>query len=360
MALLDAASVAATAGDVDDLMWMGKICCWLIVACQEAHDLDRAREWCVRVEEMCARRDLAPLFLVCRTQYAAVLLAQGEVTEAESSLTDVLQRSEHSRRGSRLEAVVQLGELRRRQGRLADAGALLRQGHLHPGALTGLAQVRLAEGDASGAWSIVSELLDWLPEHQLEQVDALAVAVSAGLAAGHVDEARQAAARLGALAERVGTDFLRGSAAAAEARLLGPQEAVSRWRAAVRHLHDARLPFDEAECRLELAETLLALGDGSGAREHAAAALETLVPLEAGRDVERARAILARGATDPLTARQAEVLRLLARGLTNAEIGVALQLSAHTVHRHVTNIYGVLGLGSRAAAATYAAGRGLT
>lgn len=60
-----------------------------------------------------------------------------------------------------------------------------------------------------------------------------------------------------------------------------------------------------------------------------------------------------------LTPRQIDVLRLLARGQSNADIATALNLSEHTVHRHVANIYNALGLGSRAAAAAYAALRGI-
>ncbi|MCW2751634.1 MAG: helix-turn-helix transcriptional regulator, partial [Aeromicrobium sp.] len=126
MALLDAATGAATAGDVQDLMWMSKVCCWLINACQDVHDLARAATWCARVEEICARQDLAPLFSACRIQYASVLMAQGECAAAESTLADVLDRLEHSKRSARLEAVAQLGELRRRQGRNVEADDLLR------------------------------------------------------------------------------------------------------------------------------------------------------------------------------------------------------------------------------------------
>jgi hypothetical protein len=50
MPQLDAAVAAATSGEIVDLMWMGKICCWLIAACQETQDLARADEWCRRVE----------------------------------------------------------------------------------------------------------------------------------------------------------------------------------------------------------------------------------------------------------------------------------------------------------------------
>jgi pimeloyl-ACP methyl ester carboxylesterase/DNA-binding CsgD family transcriptional regulator len=61
----------------------------------------------------------------------------------------------------------------------------------------------------------------------------------------------------------------------------------------------------------------------------------------------------------PLTAREAEVLRLVATGMSNREIAGTLVLSEHTVHRHVANILGKLSLSSRAAAAAHAARAGL-
>jgi DNA-binding CsgD family transcriptional regulator len=52
-----------------------------------------------------------------------------------------------------------------------------------------------------------------------------------------------------------------------------------------------------------------------------------------------------------LTTREREVLRLVATGLTDAQIGELLLLSPHTVHRHVANARIKLGVRSRAAAA---------
>jgi pimeloyl-ACP methyl ester carboxylesterase/DNA-binding CsgD family transcriptional regulator len=61
----------------------------------------------------------------------------------------------------------------------------------------------------------------------------------------------------------------------------------------------------------------------------------------------------------PLSARETEILRLVARGLSDAEIAEALIVSPHTVHRHVANIRGKLNQPSRAAAVAHAARRGL-
>ena len=60
-----------------------------------------------------------------------------------------------------------------------------------------------------------------------------------------------------------------------------------------------------------------------------------------------------------LTRREVEVVRLMAAGLTNADIAERLVVSEHTVHRHVSNILGKLGVPSRAAAASLAARRDL-
>jgi LuxR family transcriptional regulator, maltose regulon positive regulatory protein len=250
--------------------------------------------------------------------------------------------------------VAQLGELRRRQGRLAEAEDLLQQAGYRPAAVTSLAQLRLDGGDAGRAWSTIAELLRSLPADQLlERVDALAVAVVAGVAAGSVDEAREAAAELRTIATRVGTPALAAHADAAEARLADEGGAVERWQDAARRFHTAGLVFDEAEARLELAVALRGVGDDAGAREQEKSALAALSPLRGGPGGSSA-------AAGPLTERQAEVLRLIARGLSNAEIAAQLHLSEHTVHRHISNIYTVLELGSRAAAAAYAVSHGLS
>ena len=88
--------------------------------------------------------------------------------------------------------------------------------------------------------------------------------------------------------------------------------------------------------------------------------------LGAARDAARATALLTHLAESPraagkaeLTARQIEILRLVAQGLSNPEIAVRLRLSDHTVKRHVANLLTRLGLPSRAAAVAYAAQHGL-
>jgi DNA-binding NarL/FixJ family response regulator len=60
-----------------------------------------------------------------------------------------------------------------------------------------------------------------------------------------------------------------------------------------------------------------------------------------------------------LTAREVEVLKLVAEGMTNAQIAQQLYLSPRTVHRHLNRIYQKLGTNSRASAARFATEHGL-
>ncbi len=53
---------------------------------------------------------------------------------------------------------------------------------------------------------------------------------------------------------------------------------------------------------------------------------------------------------EPLTAREREVLQLLLEGASNQEIACQLVLSVNTVKKHVLNLYGKLGVHSRAQA----------
>jgi DNA-binding NarL/FixJ family response regulator len=363
IARLDAAVAAATAGDVVDLMWMGKVLCWLISACHETQDVTRAGEWCRRVEAICLDRDLVPLLNVCRIQYASVQVSAGTWTEAERELTATLGRLASSSRTSRLQAVVQLGELRRRQGRLDEAEALFKQAEFDPVALLGRALVRFAMGDRASAWTAVQRLLRTLPvENRLVRADVLLAAVRIGEAMHESDAAASAADELRDTAEAVRTDALLAMSAMADSLLAEPLDAVTLGHEAVRRYHRAGLRHDEAEARLILAESLLAQGDAEAAREQADAATAVMTDLADTVGLARARQLttsLDRRSPALLTPRETEVLRLVSRGLSNDKIAAVLTLSGHTVHRHVANILTKLDQPTRAAAVSHAVHAGL-
>ena len=88
-----------------------------------------------------------------------------------------------------------------------------------------------------------------------------------------------------------------------------------------------------------------------------------LSPRVAGLIVERTRGArggeVAAGAAELLSDRELEVLRLLAEGLDNNEIGLRLYLSPTTVKRHVSAIFSKLGVSNRVQAAIWAVRAGL-
>jgi DNA-binding NarL/FixJ family response regulator len=94
---------------------------------------------------------------------------------------------------------------------------------------------------------------------------------------------------------------------------------------------------------------------------------QVCIALGAAPTVARVEALAARLTAAPLgeqypaglTEREVEVLRLLPRGLSNAEIAEELFVSPRTVQTHLTNLYGKLGVGGRAEAVAYAVAQGL-
>ncbi|MEV1081872.1 AAA family ATPase [Streptomyces sp. NPDC050211] len=126
-------------------------------------------------------------------------------------------------------------------------------------------------------------------------------------------------------------------------------------------------PYERARCRLRFAEALLAAERREEAAVEASAARETAAELRATPLLERADALIRRGrlsgsddhATSLLTAREQDVLRLLALGRSNRQIGEELFIAGKTASVHVSNILGKLGAASRTEAVAIAYRRGL-
>jgi DNA-binding NarL/FixJ family response regulator len=123
------------------------------------------------------------------------------------------------------------------------------------------------------------------------------------------------------------------------------------------------MPHDAAEARVELARAVAAELPEL-AREEARAAYAAFRALGASRGMDAAAAVLRDlGGGTPagprtqgeLTAREREVLALVSRGMTNAQIAQTLFISEKTAGHHVSRILSKLGVRNRAEAATHAA-----
>jgi DNA-binding CsgD family transcriptional regulator len=152
-------------------------------------------------------------------------------------------------------------------------------------------------------------------------------------------------------------DTAAGAHGAAEAHLVAALELATT----------CEVPFERALTLLGLAELRAATGDAVGARTLLDEIRYICTPLGAAPTLTRADAVATRLAGRPsggaypagLTEREVEVLRLLPRGLSNAEIAETLFVSPRTVQTHLTNLYGKLGVGGRAEAVAFAIAHGL-
>ena len=116
-------------------------------------------------------------------------------------------------------------------------------------------------------------------------------------------------------------------------------------------------PYEGARSRVLLALACRGQGDHEMADSELAAARSTFHRLGAMPDLARVRRLShpkSRQASGGLSAREVQVLRLVATGKSNRAIAAELGISEKTVARHVSNIFVKLGLSSRAAAAAHA------
>ncbi|MEV1176469.1 response regulator transcription factor [Nonomuraea sp. NPDC049784] len=140
---------------------------------------------------------------------------------------------------------------------------------------------------------------------------------------------------------------------------------VELWRRVV-EAFDFGFVYEVARARWRLAEALLAAGDREEAQAQWALARETAGKLRAA-PLENALLEFGRRARfggggqgdGGLTAREVEVLRLVAEGLTNREIAERLFIAQKTVSVHVSNILGKLEVSTRTQAAAAGRQRGL-
>jgi DNA-binding CsgD family transcriptional regulator len=367
MGKLEEAMAAATAGRVRNPHTLGEAYCNLVVASVSAGDWERATEWCEHIDDFAARRGMTPLFGACRTIHADVLVAAGRWADAEIALEDAL--AAHARHYPAMagSTVSTLALLRIRQGRLAEAEQLLAEREERAPSLLALAELRLAEGEPRIAASLLERAFAGVTGDLLAESRLLVSLVDAQLAIGAADAAREASSRLDGLAAASARPLVRARADLAAARVelaeLRLQEARERARAALEAYGRLGMPHDAAEARLELARTLV--GElPQLARDEARLAFATFKELGGTRGMDAAAAVLrdAGAGSSPgarsygeLTAREREVLSLVASGMTNARIATTLVISERTAGHHVSRILSKLGVRNRAEAAAYAA-----
>jgi ATP/maltotriose-dependent transcriptional regulator MalT len=346
----------------------GKVYCSLISACDEIGDLSRAAEWTEATVQWSERHPLAVFPGLCRVHQAQILGWRGSWTEAVAAAHRACDELENVNVGNAAAAWAEIGDIKRRIGDLDGAeDAFRRAEELCGRPHAGVALLRLAQGRLSAARTIMQGALEDQPWNRLARAKLLPARIQIEIAAGDLDAASSAVDELDAIAVAHPGSMLEAMAATCRGRLAlaradcddacrGLRRALELWLA-------LDVPYEVATARLLLGQSCRNAGDEEGAATSLLAAVKGFDELGATLDARHTRTVSEQADEEALprglTAREAQVLGLVAQGSTNKVIAAELDLSIKTVARHLENIFLKIGVSTRSAATAFALANGL-
>ncbi len=366
LGLLDEAMVAVTEGGLSPIV-TGIVYCGMVLACEHVFDLRRAREWTAALTRWCEQQpDLLAFTGRCLVHRAQILQLQGDWTDALTEAERADRRSEKAMNlASAARACYLRGEVHRLRGEFAEAEeAYRRASQLGSEPQPGLALLRLAQGNRTAAAASIRRVVGETTD-RLRRASLLPAYAEIMLATGDLDDARSACRELAEICDECDSEMLRamlaGTRGAVELAEGDPAAALVSLRTASRSWNELEAPYEAARARVLVGCACRELGDEEAFRLELDAAKTVFEELGARPDMAAVGSLTGPVVgTHGLSARELEVLRLIAKGSSNREIGSTLVISEHTVARHVQNIFRKLGVSSRTAASAFAYEHGLT
>jgi DNA-binding CsgD family transcriptional regulator len=354
--------VAVENGEISAVV-AGDVYCSVIAGCLEVWDLRRAQQWTTEMTQWCENHSDVVIYNGhCLLRRAEVLQRHGAwsdaIDAADRACERCLQGPDRAALGA---AWYRRAELHRLRGELVKAEAAYREanraGHKSQ---PGLALLRLSQGQIEVAATAIRLAVDEAGERRMRSA-LLPAHVEIMLAANDIESARSGADELTNIAGVFDAPMMRAVAGQARGAVLlaegDAKGALSALRLAWMAWRELEAPYDAARVRVSIARACRELGDTDGGEMELDAARWVFDQLGALTDlarVERLSQAAAPGAAGILSAREAQVLRLVAAGKSNRAIATELFISERTVERQVSNIFIKLDVSSRAAATAYA------
>ncbi|MFJ9390276.1 LuxR C-terminal-related transcriptional regulator [Nocardioides sp. NPDC101246] len=360
LALLDEAMVRVIAGEASPVV-AGHVYCTAIEGCQEISDFGRVAEWTAALERWCAAQPGLLTFTgQCAVHRGQLLRLHGEWQQALEEFEHATRRYQevHAPDAAGL-AAYEAGEVFRLRGEYAEADAAYeRAADRGFDPQPGLALLWSARGQGAAALAAVERLLVET-DGPVQRCRLLPAAVEVLLGAGEGDRARRVTAELDGLAGHFGCVWLDAAAAhahgAVELATGDAAGALPYLRKAQQLWARAEATYERSQARLLTGRALAGVGDTESSRRELEAARTVFRHIGARPAADDADSLLAPASLPAgLTAREAEVLRLVASGRSNAQIATDLVLSEKTVARHLSNIFTKLDVRSRTAATAFA------
>ena len=363
--LLDEAMVGVTMGEVSPV-FAGHTYCSLIEACQEISDFGRVAQWTMTLTTWCSGQvGLVPFTGQCAVHRGQVMRVRGAFAEAIRELDGAVARyAAASMPAAAGLAYAEKAAVLCIRGELdASEEAFQQAVDLGHDPQPAHALLHLARGRVDAAAAAVRRVLGE-PRDPIHRSQLLPGAIEVLLAADDLDGTRPLVAELVAVGEAFESASLSAMAGSAVGALAlaeeRPGEALAPLRTALTTWRELSWPYETARTQVLLGRALRALGDEESATSELAGAARALAALGAEPAAQEVARLMAPGTLPGgLSAREAEVLRLVAAGRSNPQIAEALYLSEKTVARHLSNIFNKLDVSSRTAAAAYAYEHGL-
>src|SRR6185436_13153646 len=231
---LDEATTEVLAAELPNPQMAGWTYCYVLDACENVRDFDRASQWIEHALESIRALGVVHQSGACRSHYVAILTWRGDYEATEHEIETMRRELGDVIPTYAAQCDIRLGEIRRRQGRLDEAATLLDPLVAQPLAMLSLAALALDRDEPQVALDLGERYLRRVSEgDRVRRLHGLERLVRAQLQLGPIGPARTSLRECEEIVGRSGTPLMRATVRELRAEADATEE----------HLDEARRGF---------------------------------------------------------------------------------------------------------------------